>query len=208
MAKPPGANQRFAGHAVGSLCLHVDRIIRDVGRCAAPFINRTRRILVNPACDEGRDRACWKIGVATDYGDWYRAKCDVRIATRTDGAVCRSSNARGTGPLARRLAANESIEAEVRAVSRKRKAERASCPIPRSRVPPEFWSSPTTVHHHQSAPNQWGVQGSRRVQRCATFQGSHPGFKTVFQDGWSALSGCFADSIAQIQNSPFAPTGL
>lgn len=90
---------------------------------------------------------------------------------------------------------NESIEAEVRGNG---KRVRRNSPEPGFMTVPfagesagSFWIITYFGHHHQSAQGQWRATGSGVFSEAWQIPGEASAFGTIFQDGWSALSGLY-----------------
>lgn len=89
----------------------------------------------------------------------------------------------------------ESIEAEVRGSGQRKKRKAAepgfmSVPFTGTHAG-SFWVITYYGHHHQSAQGQWRAKGQGVFSDALRIPGEAAGFKTVFQDGWSALSGLY-----------------
>lgn len=54
-----------------------------------------------------------------------------------------------------------------------------------------FWVITYFGHHHQAAQGQWQAKGSGVFSEALQIPGEASVFGTVFQDGWSALSGLY-----------------
>ncbi len=90
----------------------------------------------------------------------------------------------------------ESIEADVRGDGKRR---RRKAPEPGSMSVPltgahagSFWIFTYFGHHHQSAMGQWRAQGTGVFHDALQIPDESTAFQTLFQDGWSALSGLYA----------------
>lgn len=89
----------------------------------------------------------------------------------------------------------ESIEAEIQVIGQRKKR---SAPEPGFMSVPFtgksaglFWVITYFGHHHQSAEGQWRAKGAGVFSDALQIPGEALVFKTVVQDGWSALSGLY-----------------
>lgn len=90
----------------------------------------------------------------------------------------------------------ESIEAVVHGdgIRRRRKAAEPgfmSVPLAGAHAG-SFWVFTYFGHHHQSAQGKWRAQGTGVFHDALQIPGESKAFNTLFQDGWSALSGLYA----------------
>lgn len=90
---------------------------------------------------------------------------------------------------------SERIEAVVRASGQR---TRRNSPEPGFMSVPfagegagSFWVITYFGHHHQAAQGQWHAEGSGVFSHALQIPGEASVFGTIFQDGWSALSGLY-----------------
>lgn len=96
---------------------------------------------------------------------------------------------------ARLVLPNETIEAEIQG-SGERKARKSSGPgfmsVPFSGTSAgSFWVITYFGHHHQSATGRWRARGNGVFADAFSIAGESDAFGTLFQDGWTALSGVY-----------------
>lgn len=90
----------------------------------------------------------------------------------------------------------ESIEADVHGDGNRRRRKAAepgfmTVPLTGAHAG-SFWIFTYYGHHHQAAEGQWRAQGTGVFHDALQIPGESTSFKTLFQDGWSALSGLYA----------------
>ena len=54
-----------------------------------------------------------------------------------------------------------------------------------------FWVTTYFGHYHQSATGEWHASGSGVFSNALSIPGEAAAFRTIFQDGWSSLSGVY-----------------
>jgi hypothetical protein len=91
--------------------------------------------------------------------------------------------------------AHEVIEAQVRG-SGARKPRKSPQPgfmsVPfTGKSAGSFWVTTYFGHYHQPATGEWHATGSGVFNNALSIPGESAVFKTIFQDGWSALSGVY-----------------
>ncbi len=193
------ANPKIAAHAVGSLCF------MSVGSFG---VDGVRAHSINPmpaafwwvrATGPRDPRMLGKVEWL-QLASWYpREGVDRPRILATDPMaqfvdLSMREKERGLWHMRLVLAA-ETIEAEVRG-SGQRKMRKATEPgfmsVPFTGANAgSFWVITYFGHHHQSAKGQWSAKGKGMFSDAFGIPGEANVFNTIFQDGWSALSGLY-----------------
>jgi hypothetical protein len=191
---------QYATHAVGSLCfMSVGSFVVDGVRINStdptPMAFRWTRA-AGPRDPRMQGKAEW-----VQLASWYSKAITQRervlatdpMAQFVDLDMTRT----GTNDWRLRLILpGESIEAEVQGDGKRR---RRKAPEPGFMSVPltgahagSFWIFTYFGHHHQSAQGQWRAPGTGVFHDALQIPGESAAFNTLFQDGWSALSGLYA----------------
>jgi hypothetical protein len=193
------ANPKIAAHAVGSLCfMSVGSF--DVDGVRAHAINPMPAAFWWVRATGPRDKRMLGKVEWLQLASWYpREGVDRQRVLATDPMaqfVDIEMRQKEPGLWHMRLTLPaETIEAEVRG-SGQRKKRKATEPGFMS-VPftgdhaGSFWVITYYGHHHQSAKGQCSAHGKGVFSDALRIPGEAKVFNTIFQDGWSALSGLY-----------------
>ena len=193
------SNSKYSAYAVGSLCfMSVGSFVVDGVRVHSP---------------DPMPMAFWWVHASGPRDSRMQGRVDwLQLASWYSREVIHREQILATDPMAQfvelevaqaepglwrmRLALpNESIEAEVRGSGQRIKRNARE---PRFMTVPftgkfagSFWVITYFGHHHQSAQGQWCAKGGGVFSDALQIPGEASVFKTLLQDGWSALSGLY-----------------
>lgn len=193
-------NAALANHAVGSLCfMSVGKFLVD-GKTMTPTPMPMAfwwARASGPRDERMRGKVEW-----VQLASWYPATTTAtqrEAITATDPmAQFADLSVQSTAPNQWRLRlvlADETIEADVQARGerkRRKAAEPGFMSVPFSgKSADRFWVITYHGHHHQDAQGKWRAQGKGVFSSAFAIPDEAKHFGTLFQDGWSALSGVY-----------------
>ncbi|MDX2217455.1 MAG: hypothetical protein SF172_00330 [Burkholderiales bacterium] len=192
-------NPTHANHAVGSLCfMSVGSFVIDDKRVAAPS---PMPMAFWWARAEGpRDARMQGKVEWVQLASWYPNSASDRARIMATDPMAQfveihvAATAANTWRM-RLVLSNETIEAEAKGRG-DRKPRKSSGPgfmsVPFSGASAgSFWVITYFGHHHQSATGQWRASGNGVFADAFSIAGESEAFGTLFQDGWTALSGVY-----------------
>lgn len=190
---------KYRGYAVGSLCfLSVGSFVIDGVRVpsTAPIPMAFWWVrATGPRDPRMRGKVEW-----LQLASWYSREITerARIVASDPMAQFVDLNVTQAGPglwRMRMALAEEVIDAEVRGSAARKKR---NAPEPGFMSVPfagesagSFWVITYFGHHHQSATGEWRAKGSGAFSHAFGIPAESSVFPTLFQDGWSALSGVY-----------------
>lgn len=197
-AKLLGQNSALASYAVGSLCfMSVGKFVIDgktVTPSPMPMAFWWARA-TGPRDERMRGKVEW-----VQLASWYPAAAQQREAIIATDPMAQFADLSvlSSAPNQWRLRlvlADETIEADVQARGerkRRRAAEPGFMSVPFSgKSADRFWVITYHGHHHQDAQGQWRAQGKGVFSSAFAIPDEAKHFGTLFQNGWSALSGVY-----------------
>lgn len=192
-------NSKLASHAMGSLCfMSVGSFVIDgvrVRSASATPMAFWWAQAIGPRDARMQGKVEW-LQVASwyskDVADKPRILATDPMAQFTDLAVTQTAPNQWRIRL---VLPKETIEAEVQASGQRKKRnalQPGSMSVPfAGKQAGAFWVISYYGHHHQSAEGVWRTKGTGVFSEALQIPGEASVFRTIFQDGWSALSGLY-----------------
>lgn len=191
-------NAALANHAMGSLCfMSVGKFVVDdktIKPSPMPMAFWWARA-TGPRDERMRGKVEW-----VQLASWYPSAASHREAVLATDPMAQFVDIKvervSPGKWRLRLSlAKEFIEAEVETSGepkRRKSTEPGFMTVPFSGDSADrFWVITYHSHHHQTAMGRWRSSGTGVFSDALSIPGESGAFTTLFQNGWSALSGVY-----------------